>query len=537
MNQPDLSRTPKRLSWRLSLCLVAAYALLLAAFPFRINTYESYMYGLATEGSYKIQTTFEEVNPQGKLADFSRYHPNHPLIHWMAGELYDYFDVRALTTTRILNFIGSLVALFFLLQIAAFFTRRRGLVLLATFMTATTTVFWMLALSGEIHMPAFAFVSAALYLLCRYFLNTRREARWLLGATSLFTFAGALHSAAYFSGPIAFVALLIDQYRLKDKKLQWRYFVYSAFIVLGGLFFFYGYLLVKMLQITSLQEYIHTLTIYSYLGYGQYTRGEWFRTLVESYAQSLMNGFTAPILALKFVLVGVFIYGLYIFSRSQIAVALRFLLISPFFFFFLGQAAFNVRPDSINGWLFVLPSFLIGILFAMRRFSRRLKWPVAVLVLALLPTASNFKEIILPNATLDRAEYFYLKPVATQILQETPKPRILGVAIDPIVSFPDYYDLTSTIKGKSLDIIWSCCGRTGYKDILRKAVKEHRVDWIISDALAGDTQEILKETGAKTRLVFDKQGNINTDFFSASLYVDMKKDYQVRKRMQVIRIR
>lgn len=532
----NLTRSLRLVSARLAVVFVLGYALLLLCFPIKIDTLESYAYALATEGSYAIQTTFAEVNPQGILPDFSRYHPNHPLVHWVAGELYDIWGIRALSTARTFNFVGALIALFFLLQIAALFTRRNGLALLASFMAATTTVFWMLALSGEIHMPAFALNTLALYLLCRYFLQRPRKASLLLFAAVFFTLAGAFHSIAYFSGPVAFIALLIDQYQLKNRKLSWRYFLAAASIVVSGFIFFYVYLVIRNLKITSFQQYVDLMTMYSYLGYGKLTPLEWANTFIRTYAQTLLGGFTTPLFVAKLVAIGVSCFGYFVLARSRFQTAVKFLFIAPVFFQLFMSILLDIRPNAINGWIITIPAFTVGVLFALRYFSQKQRWPVVAVVLTLIPAAINFKTAVLPNTSLNEAEYFYLRSQAPIILKETPQPRILAVAIDPVVSLPDYYDLTGFVGGKSLHILWACCGRTSYRDTLKNALERHEVDWIISDSLEGEMQTLLQETHAKTALIFDKRGEIKTDFFMSSLYFAPKENYQVYKRMQVFRV-
>lgn len=515
--------------------LLGSFGLLLIFLPLRVQPIEPLIYAAAVEHNYDLASTFAEANPAAKLPDFSRFHPNHPLQHALAGVMHDKMGMRALDVLRLLNALAALVALFALYRTLRLLRCRSTHALLATGMTATTLVFWMSALTGEVHMPAFAFACLAGKYLVRYFSHAPRNPRFLFFASLCFAVAGSLHIGALFLALPAVTALAADFLKRNSVAIRWLFL--SAMAVVGSLLFVYVFLVAVVLHISSVRQYADLVSIYAHLSYQQFSAGQWLSTILLTYLESLFAGQAVGFMFVKCALLIVALAGSWLFAHSKRTLATKIMFLTAVPFYFASHLVFQVRPDALNGWLFVLPAFSVAMAFSFRYLARWRDFPIAIPLVALVPIAMNSALAILPNATVAMETIHYLNAIKPTVMAEAATTRVVAVAKDPVITFPDLYDFSGGFPDGTVRILWACCGRTSYQATLLDMARNRTAQWFINDDLSGETTGLFDKAGIHYDVVLDREGEIDPRTLPSSIFFRRDPHYRVFKRMQVLHLR
>ena len=511
------------------LILIFFWGAMYALFPLKIQAVESYIYAAAIEGNYDLRSTFAEANPGSHLPDFARLHPNHPLPHFVVGKAFDIFKIPALTGMKTINFISALVAIVFLFLICEMLLRDPTSAILGTLIAASTAVFWGLAVSGEVHMPAFALLTVAGFFLTRFLLLDGFDTRTLQLAALFFTLAGMVHIAALFSALPALPALWLKM-RGAGGRGRWMHYTAIALFCLLGLALVYVLLPVLYFGIANRKDYFDFISIYAHLKMPDIRGNQWLSAITGTYLQSFIAGSGAWALTAKITLGTWLLWGYILFLRSAAPAAVRVLFVSAPVAYFLSHLLFSVRPDAINGWLFVLPSAAVAAAYAFAQAraaagARFFSYPMAVVT-----ASAVFIGTILPNAGLNPTDYAYLseyQPAATQ------GKRAVVIATDPVLTFPDVYDFKYRRNFASFKIIWACCGRTAYLAELKDAIQKHEIDLIIADELNQGIPALLYEVGRPYATAFEKSGNVQPAWLPSSIYFTRPAGYTIAKRIVV----
>lgn len=516
--------------------LLASWSLLVWFFPLRIQPIEPYIYATAIEGMYDLKVTFAEANPNARLPDFSRFHPNHPLQHFVIGKLYDKTHWPALKIASAINFIFSLVALLFLFLTCKIVIPQNSIALMATACSAASTVFWLGTLSGEVHMPAFAMLSVAGWYLCRFLVAEKKREKLLLLSGFFFSLAATLHMGVFFAAIPAAAAVIADWRKAPQKRPHLLYYGAVVSMVLVMVALVYVALVVMVLELKSWPEYRDTMAIYAHIIPIPYSGFAWLLTITKTYLHSLVFGFGSAVLFGKILLALSLASGAVVFARSRhsLPIKLVFLLMLPFYFF--SHFFFSIRPDALNGWLFVLPAFTVPMAYTIRIARAKLRFRSFGVAIFVLFFMANFMQIILPNSRTPAERYSYTTAFLSTTPTPSPFPRILVIAKDPVLTFADVYEMVQRTGRRTLEFIWSCCGRTHYRSLLIEKIQKGQIDWIISDDLASETPELLQNAGIKYEILFDQSGEISPHLLPASIYFERPPDYRVLKRIQIIRI-
>jgi hypothetical protein len=255
---------------RYLLLLLVSFVALAQAFPLRVQAVEPYTYAAGVDGYYNVATTFATAQPDKKLPNFSRYHPNHPLLHFSAGYLHDLTGIGGMELFKAFNLIAALCSLVLIYLLVMQLGLKRETALFTTLAAIFMYAFWVGALSAEVHLPAVALQLLSARYLVKYLQSTAAAHRNLRVATLFFALATAVHLATCFWG-LAFAAALLSH----KVQNRWRIWAECALIYTLIILFVYGLLLVKILEIESFDLYKATMLIYSHLLHVRYSGLEW----------------------------------------------------------------------------------------------------------------------------------------------------------------------------------------------------------------------------------------------------------------------
>lgn len=511
------------------LMLIFFWGAMYALFPLKIQAVESYIYATAIEGNYDLRSTFAEANPGSRLPDFARLHPNHPLPHFVVGKVFDIFKVGALTGMKMINFVSALAATFFLYLICRMLLREPTSAILGALVASSTAVFWGLALSGEVHMPAFALLTVAGFFLTRFLLVDGFDARALQLAALFFTLAGMVHIAALFSALPALPALWLKMRRIAGHG-RWLHYAAIALFCILGIALVYVLLPVLYFGIANRKDYFDFVSIYAHLRMPELKGNQWLSAIAGTYLQSFISGNGAWAIIAKITLGAWLLWGYVLFLRSTAPAAVRVLFVSAPVAYFLSHLFFSVRPDAINGWLFVLPSAAVAAAYAFARARaavgvRFFSYPMAVVTVTAV-----FIGTIMPNAALKPTDYAYLSEYQPA---ETQGKHAVVIATDPVLTFPDVYEFKYRRNFASFNIIWACCGRTAYLTELKTAIQKREIDVIIADELNEGIPALLYQTGRPYATAFEKSGIVQPAWLPSSIYFTRPAGYTITKRIVV----
>jgi hypothetical protein len=523
--------------------ILLLYSLLLAVFPLKLQTIESYAYASAAEGFYDLSTTFQSAQPDLKLPDFSRYHPNHPLMHWIAGGLSAKTRIPALVIFKTVNFISALASLvFFYLLCLRLWSGGRGPVksgilaaALATTIMGVSHGFWMVALSGEVQPPALAFLLAAIYFLACYLLNEKQtRGKYLLISASLLSVAFAFHLAVFFVLPTA-LAVFFDPVRRKE----WRLYLGAALIVLCGLILFYVILPVVILNVDSIRQYFSTILIYRFLNYIRYTGVEWYTTFLKTWAHVIAYGFLPYSFAVQLVYCGLFAFGFRAMLKSSLRKSVKALLVIWPASYVALQILSNGRADGINYWHFATPAFFIMTGYAFLGLFRRPLLRLLPVAAAVLLLALNLKGAVLPNSSLKSRDFLYVED-PLRLLEAAGLADKAGIRTplaflvkEPVYSFPEIYRIGSEFGYRDERIFIACCGNKTYLDELKTWMRKHPVFSLVVDEWSVEAARLLTSENRKFRVLTEVSGEMRENWFPSSLYFERRDESRIFKRVRI----
>jgi Protein of unknown function (DUF2723) len=523
--------------------LLVLYALLLSFFPLRMQAIESYNYAAGAEGIYSLASTFQPSQPEIKLPDFSRYHPNHPILHAVAGFFFDRMHIPALTTFKVINFVSSLISLavFYLLCLKLWERRGRigkAALVAATAATAVMAVshaFWMAALSGEVHLAALVCLLGAVYfLICYLSISDRRGDKYLIWAAICAGVALTLHLAVVFVLPMA-VAVLWEQRR----RTQWKLYVLAGTIIVlaGGVF--YGVLLIHILGIDSFRQYFGTILVYKFLRHMRYEGLEWYWTFIKSGAHVLVFSFAAWGSLVQVLFAGLYISGFIALLKSSLKKPIRILFILWPVSYVVTQWVLGSRADGINYWHFAVPGVFIAAGYAFLALYRRGLLRLLIYATPVAIFAVNFSQAIFPNTSLKEKDYLFVQdPVrmlkeARSTVQISPGHKVAILTKDPVLTFPEIYRLASEFGFRNQDLFIYCCRKTNYVEPLKKWIAAHDSFLLIVDEHTDEIGQMLRDAQKKFTVIQEISGEIQHNWLPASVYFVRPRDYRIGKNIRV----
>jgi 4-amino-4-deoxy-L-arabinose transferase len=505
---------------RLIVFLLAAAAFLFFAFPLQLQSMEAYAYAAAIEKYYNIADTFALA--QGEyLPDFGRYHPNHPIGHLLAGLMFDWLGIPALTWMRLTNVTSTLAAGLFLYSLALQlkFSKYAAVNSVALFLTTHVTLFAVY--SGEWHMPSLAMALAGTAQLLSY---VQQEAkRNLYFGALLFFLAVSYHTAALSLAVCLGVAMLLT---LRE---CWRPIATAATIAGIGVILIYFVIPIYLFRFQSASDFAKVFLIYRYLDNTHHGIIAWIliavQTLFHSFlfipaALPAMSWFVFPFLA-------GFGVAAWHFFRSQLAGFVKLL----FLFMLVGwpsaMAIAGSRPNGLNGWIFMAPILCLMVAKALDRFHHPRSLAVALLPATLL--AWNMKHAILPNHFAKREDIFLFQ-VPETVLPQTP---VAFVVNELVTSMSEIWNAGSILDFRTQTVFYPCCGEDAFALRLRRWLAEYPGGIVVSDYAPEQMERLLMSLGLSYVRWQDRTVVWPAALLPATLYYKRDPGYEYRKRLIV----
>lgn len=519
---------------RYVLLLLVVFTSLTRVFPLRLQPIEPYLYAASAEGYYDLSTTFAASQPGGALPNFSRFHPNHPLLHVVVGFLHDITGIGALALFKAFNLAAALCSLLLVYAIALRLTQLLAVAALTATLLASTYAFWVGTLSGEVHLVAVALQLGSALFIVKYLQGAPKPRAMLRIATLLFALSVSVHLAAIFWGIAVFVAVVMHPMPKRAKL----YLECSA-IFAGVVLIVYGLLFVSLLKIKSFAEYKSTLMIYTYLQHVRYFGFEWFVVLMKSAGQSLFFGFSVWAVAFK-VIIGLFVVAAgYTFWLSRATRAIKFLMLSWLPVYIFSHGVFGARADSIHSWLFSITGVVLLTALISDRIIRRPELRIYLVLLLGIVAANNLIFGILPNSLLDRSEYLYAEDPQVLLsgngieLAGAKKLPLVVLAKDPVLTFPEIWHLGSHLNYKNQVHFIFCCGKMGYVEPLTQFTRITPEYFLLVDEISDEIPHMLEASGRHFRLLAERRGEVNPAVLVSSIYFERPAGYRIRKEMRM----
>jgi len=495
---------------------LSIYAAVLYAFPLKHQAVEAYGYAAAAEGYYNLNSTFLP-NSRDLIPNISRYHPNHPLPHYISSLLYENFRTPAMTTLKALNAVAAILFLAAFYALLIQFFSAKAIALLAAMFAASMYAFWLTALSGETQMFALALMTAAVGLFFE-FLRFGKALHLFLAAIC-YVFAGAFHLFSFvFIFPA--VAALVSR---RDFLRHWRMYTTATVIICLGYAFFYGVLLIGVLGVQNFDEYVKTLFIYRNILHKAYSSPEWWQLFSGALLKSFVSfdsgaGFLAQMIVALLVLI-----GFMRMIRSRLTRSLKIFLIAwPFIQVGL-QLIVNGRPEGLNFWLFLFPVFFTMLAFALEGMAAYTKQIFPAFLILAFVAAINFISAILPNFSLERTNYTYFENL------DLPKSIPLAIVVhEPVLTFVEIWAVGSLYGFKNQHVFLPCCGEKHYLDNLAEWAAKHENFLLITDSRSESLEKVVN--GAK--LLQERSGKISAISVPNSLYVKLPADHEYAKNLK-----
>ena len=511
------------------------YAAVLFFLPLKIQTIESYAYAMTAEGYFDISKGFAAAQPGVKIPDFSRFHPNHPMLHMVIAFLYDNLKVSALNTFRMINAASSLVALAFLYFASYLLWKRIAVSIVIIAMLAFSHTFWNSALSGEVHLPAVAFLAAATYYLLRYLVGEpKQENRHLLVAAGFFSLAIIFHLLAFFT--IMPVVLAVLSHSVKKEK--WKLYFQALGLVLLGFGVFYVGLLVYKLNIESVSQYFSVMTVYAHIVHVRYYGFDWFVVFLKTLLHAIAGGFTPLTIAIKSFFGLFFFWGYIQFARSAVTVPVKVLLIGWPVVYILFNVIIAGRADGLNGWLFSAPVVCLASGYFWVKLSYRQETRIYVFLVPLLLISANFTVAIFPNVGRAEKEYMFLDDPGVMFKRAGIEVDSRGIKIGaltkhPVETFPDLWRLGSVYGRRDVKLFVYCCGDKGYEMPLREWISSKVPFLLIVDETTEEIGKMLIAQKRKFRIIHEATGELKREWLPSSVYLILPSGFRIEKKIRV----
>jgi hypothetical protein len=519
---------------RYVILLLIAFTVLAKVFPLQVQAVEPYTYAAGVDGYYNVATTFAAAQPGTSLPDFSRYHPNHPLLHLAAGGIHDLTGVAGMTILKAFNLISALACILLIYTLVAQLGFSRSVALLTAAAFMTMYVVWVGALSAEVHLPAIALQLISASYLLKYFAAPSGAHRLLRLATLFFALATAVHLAAFFWGFA--VAVAVISHRTENR---WRIWSECALIYSSVVLLVYAVFLVLILKIDSFSLYRSTMFIYSHLLHVRFTGVEWLTVLLKAFGHSMVFGFSVWSFTLKAVWAGAVVAGIAALWRSQAAQPVKILLTAWPIAYVFSHAAFGARADSIHSWLFTVSGILPALAFLFHRLLERAELRIYLLAFLLCIAVNNLVFGILPNSRLKPADYVYVED--PQILlsgngiqkPEARKLPVMVLAKFPQLTFPEIWHLGTELGFKNQVHLIYCCGKQGYQSRLGQYISTAPEFFLVVDEINDEVPALLQKHARVYRMLSEKRGEVDRTALVTSLYFER---YAVRNNDKELRV-
>jgi hypothetical protein len=492
--------------------------------PLQLQALEPYAYAAGIEKYYDFSTLFSLASGTS-LPDFGRYHPNHPLGHALAGVIYDWLGIPALSWMKGINGISGLVSGFFLYVIILETQISKKIATLTVALYMSTHFAWLAIFSGEWHMPALALSLAGIWRAMIYI-------RWgnshhLYQAAVLIGLAACYHmNSFFFTIPLGSILLFIRPWRER-----WREILIAGMILGALLLTCYVIIPCILFGFSSPDDFFRTFFIYKGLRPTPYAGFEWLqialRTLFHGFAFLYAGMPYIDIFAFAFVIS--FLSLLVKFCISDVMRPMKIMLVVMTVFWLTGHWLFGVRPDALNGWLFAAPFLCLIIVKAMIDFHPRI-----IIIAAALPVALcgwNLKHWLLPNAMKKPNEVFLFQLPVTE-----PVTTPVGFIVhQPPFSFAEIWHAGSQLGYKNQKTFFPCCGERGFQDRLISWLRMHKRALLVSDGNFAQIEELMKSQGLRYERLLDQIANWPASMTPATVYLPLKAPLQLRKRIVIWR--
>jgi hypothetical protein len=491
-------------------------------FQLQYQAPEPYNYATAIEGYFGNSFGFELAQGQ-KLPDISRYHPNHPLGHVLAGLAYDWLGIPALAWMRFVNILGALFAGLFLYQIARYYGLAKNLSVLTVSLFLSTNCGMFTVLSGEWHIPAIALSLAGIRQILSYI--DGGSVMHLYRASLLFAVASCYHLwALFYLVPLAIVLLFV-----RPIKKFWRELLKAALLIFLILLVVYLILPFVLFRFRSSEEFLRTFLMYKYLTHTQYAGFEWLqiagRTLFHTFLYTPVRFKGTDLSVLVFLVALTFAFWRF-YKSERTGPQKAIILLVPIWWPIM-QVAIGARPDGLLGWLFAWPFICLIIVKALSGIDRRAAYFGAALTA--FTFAWNFSLAYYPNSQSKPENVFYFT-LPGQIPVTTP---VAFVISQPLLMMGDIWYAGSKLGYRKQMHFMPCCGEYNYMVHLKRWALENPGFVLVSDGHQSQLEGFIRAQGLHYRLWSDRQGDWPSSLIQTTLYVQHTAPNFYPKRLTI----
>ncbi len=507
--------------WAILLILISSAAIYIF-FPLQMQAMEPYAYAAAIEKYFRLSDTFALAQGQ-YLPEFGRFHPNHPIGHFVAAFAYDIFGISALAWIRSINISSAVLSGWLIYLIGQQLSLQRFGSGLAAGIFLSTHGAFLAVFSGEWHMPALALSLAGFYYALLYIKDKRN--RWFALSAFCLTIAVCYHfaSISYFA-PAGCLLLFLNISQNRRRST----------LIVGGiiaLIFLIIYLIIPWIifDLDSIYDWAEIFFIYKYLAHIRYSGLEWpifaLRTVYHSFMQIL------PVMTFKDWLVIPFVVGMIFaiwrFSARGLHAANKMLFLGTLIWWPVAQWTFGARANGLNGWLFIVPLLCIALASLMMGLPKRVQFLAPLLVASLF--LWNFLHFVWPNHARPQSDIFLFE-APRNLPRETP---VAFVVAELVYAMPEIWHAGSILGFRNQTAFLPCCGERGYQRRLRRWLRENPSAIIVTDSAPEITERFLRSEGFSYSRWLDRTVVWPASFVPATIFLQRPPEYQYSKRLVV----
>lgn len=406
-----------------------------------VHSWESYMYAAASEGFFSLSDWFSSAQDGAPLPDVSRFHPYHPLFHFLVGWLRPLLALTgldsALVSAVVLNKTGGIGVAFFTYKILRHqrLDPQPAMVLTACLCCSKAILFG--SFSGDAHMVSLAFFLASLHgVLCLPSHEGPATIRALIYVV-LFALGAAMNLAVVYYGLLP-LGLLIKQGRKREACFA---------ISFGALLLSVAYLLcpVVLLNLSSPQEYLQLFSLYANMPRDPVP---WLLRPVEfgsALGQAIVGGNSLFSNLLRTSVALLFTLGVWQLWRKRNTGHDAWWLLIWVIGFALGEFIPHTER-SINGVVYVAPSLVAVCGFGFQKLGWT-QWSRPIwFALAVTFCVHNLLSVILPKVTPPESSL----PQLARLKETLPTDIPVAALVDHMSLFPEIYYLGHSIGVKNI---------------------------------------------------------------------------------------
>lgn len=503
----------------LVLVLVVA-SLLYICFPMQLHSMEAYSYASGIEGYYNISTTFA-LSQGDYLPDFGRYHPNHPLGHVLAGVVYDWLGVPALSWMRFTNIVSTLAAGLFIYLLAFQMRLAKGAASAATALFLGTHSALFAVFSGEWHMPSLALSLAGTWQVLFFTLNGTKKPLYI--GAALLCLAVCYHTAALSYSVCLFVLLGFV------RRSQWRQLLTVTAAALSVIILVYFVLPFLVLRFKNPSDFLRAFFMYAHLEHARFGGLAWLLAFIQTLFHSFF--FIPATIPMMNWLVFPFFLGIgaagWIFFRSHVKTPIKVLFVFMLLGWPISVAISGSRANAINGWISMLPLLCLMVAHALHGLPKRLV--IAAAIVPVLMIAWNFYHLVIPNHFYKREDVHLFK-MPEHMPKTTP---VAFVANDLVVTIGEIWYAGSKLNYRNQNVFYPCCGEDSYLFRLRRWLRANPGTVVVSDGAPELIEQFFQFEGLGYVRWRDRSVSWPSSLLPATLYFIRDPGYNYRKRMIV----